>query len=128
MRAKVGIGIWGTGCRKTVAGETWLRNYVQALSGLGYVAEYAACTEKFKFENQGTLACTKCWYLPVMMYGRMGTLAVHEVAGECPFLISEESMTKLGVVLRLRARRSIAKTWRCQVKSSSSTREGATPL
>ena len=40
-----------------------------------------------------------------MMYGRMGTLAVHEVAGDCPLLISEESMAKLGVVLRLRAKK-----------------------
>ena len=105
LRAKVGIGIWDTGCRKTVAGATWIKTYVQALAGLGYTAEFAACTEKFKFGNQGTLACTRCWYLPVMMNGRMGTLAVHEVAGDCPLLISEESMTRLGVVLRLRAKR-----------------------
>ncbi len=39
-----------------------------------------------------------------MMYGKMGTLAVHEVAGDCPLLISEESMTRLGAV-RLRAKR-----------------------
>jgi hypothetical protein len=105
LRAKVGIGIWDTGCRKTVAGATWIKTYVQALSGLGYFAEFAACTEKFKFGNQGTLACERCWYLPVMMYGKMGTLAVHEVAGDCPLLISEESMTRLGVVLRLRAKK-----------------------
>ena len=105
LREKVGIGIWDTGCRKTVAGATWIKTYVQALSGMGYAAEFAACTEKFKFGNQGTLKCTRCWYLPVMMYGRMGTLAVHEVAGDCPLLISEESMAKLGVVLRLRAKK-----------------------
>ena len=105
LRAKVGIGIWDTGCRKTVAGATWIKTYMQALAGLGYTAEFAACTEKFKFGNQGALACTRCWYLPVMMYGEMGTLAVHEVAGDCPLLISEESMTRLGVVLRLRAKR-----------------------
>jgi phage tail tape-measure protein len=49
LRAKVGIGIWDTGCRKTVAGATWIKTYVQALAGLGYTAEFAACTEKFKF-------------------------------------------------------------------------------
>ena len=37
----------------------------------------------------------------MMLYGRMGTLAVHEVPGECPLLISEE-MVRLEVVLRLR--------------------------
>ncbi len=88
-----------------MAGATWIKTYAQALAGLGYTAEFAACTEKFKFGNQGTLPCEKCWYLPVMMYGKMGTLAVHDVAGDCPLLISEEAMTRLGVVLRLRATR-----------------------
>ena len=35
LRAKVGIGIWDTGCRKTVAGSTWIHTCVQALAGLG---------------------------------------------------------------------------------------------
>ena len=30
LPAKVGIGIWDTGCRKTVAGATWIKTYVQA--------------------------------------------------------------------------------------------------
>ena len=85
-----------------MAGSTWIHTYVQALAGLGYPSEFAPCVEKFKFGTQGTLMSSKCWYLPVMLYGRMGTLAVHEVPGDCPLLISEESMTRLGVVLRLR--------------------------
>ena len=78
-----------------MAGSTWIHTYVRALAGLGYPSEFAPCGEKFKFGNQGTLMCNKCWYLAVMLYGRMGTLAVHEVPGECPFLISEESMVRL---------------------------------
>ncbi len=35
LRAKVGSGIWDTGCRKTVAGSTWIHTCVQALAGLG---------------------------------------------------------------------------------------------
>ena len=107
-----------------MAGATWIKTYAQALAGLGYTDELAAFTEKFKFGNQGTLPCEKCWYLSVMMYGKMGTLAVHEVAGDCPLLISEEAMTRLGVVLRLRATR----TWRFPVKRWSFIRGVPTPL
>ncbi len=35
-----------------------------------------------------------------MLYDRMGTLVVHEVPGESPLSISEESMERLGVVSR----------------------------
>ncbi len=103
LRSKVCVGIWDTGCRKTVAGANWLRNYVQALAAnLGFPVEFATCAEKFKFGNQDTRMSEKCWYLPVTLCGGMGTLAVNEVPGERPLLISEESMKRLGVVLRLR--------------------------
>ncbi len=83
LRSKVGIGIWDTGCRKTVAGVSWICTNVQALAGLEYPVEFAPCAEKFMFGNQGTLVNEKCWYLPVTLYGSMGTFAVREVPGEC---------------------------------------------
>ncbi len=60
LRSKVGVGIWDTGCRKTLAGASWLHNYVQALASLGYPTEFAPCAEKLKFGNQGTHMSEKC--------------------------------------------------------------------
>ena len=104
VQQSCGTGIWDTGCRRTLAGSRWIRNYVTALSRLHYKAEWTATNEKFKFGNQGRLNSKKLWHLPIELYGKMGVLSVHEVPGDCPLLISEDSMEKLGVDLKLRKR------------------------
>ena len=93
------VGIWDSGCRRTVAGQEWLTRYIGLLEEKGYKTEYEAKRQRFKFGNQGTLESDKCWLLPVELYGVRGVLRVHEVPGACPLLISEDSMSELGVAL-----------------------------
>ena len=46
VKQSVGTGIWDTGCRRTLAGSRWIRNYVTALAKLQYTAEWTATEDK----------------------------------------------------------------------------------
>lgn len=95
-------GIWDSGCRRTVAGDRWLKLYVQEVTARGYRVEWEPEKVSFKFGNQGMLQSEKCYLLPVAFYGVLCILRVSEVPGNCPLLISEESMRDLGVTLHFK--------------------------
>ena len=97
-------GIWDSGCRKTVAGEAWIRDYIQIVESLGHSVHYEDDDTTFRFGNQGLLRSKKRWRLPVQLYGVPCILKVSEVPGHCPLLISESSMEELDVTMSFKKR------------------------
>ena len=93
------LAYWGSGCRKTVGGEDFLKVYMQKLAEVGITCDFEKRVQKVRFGNQGVLTSEKLWHLPVQINGKTGILLVQEVPGKCPLLISEETMRKLRVRL-----------------------------
>ena len=87
------MGVIDSGCTKTVAGENWLRDYLDTLSD-SEAARIEYCDSKalFRFGDSEPVSSQKKALIPMKMGGKNIMLATEIVSSDVPLLLSKDTM------------------------------------
>ena len=98
----VNKGILDSGCSATVAGEEWMKSFLDTI-GLEDQAtvEYGKGEKWFKFGGGEVLQSIKTVVFPCMLGGTKVRLHADVVKSDIPLLISKDTMKKAGCILDL---------------------------
>ena len=105
LKKTLGKGILDTACTKTVAGQTWIDEYLQLLSETERnTVEKSATSSKtlYRFGDGIESRSKKVIRIPMNIYGKQITVEVDVVDNEIPLLISRPTMSRLGMVVDTR--------------------------
>ena len=97
LDAAPGSLIPDSGCRRSLAGADWHRNFQQELEKFGLKGERIDLQERFTFGNASEEVSNCSWNYPVSVMGRTGVMAIAEVGTATPPLMSRATMAQLGI-------------------------------
>ena len=84
-----------SGCSKTVAGEFWIKQYIDSLSVCDRKSiRSEPSSSKFRFGDGKTFESIKLLHLPIHIGNASATLQVDVVPCDIPLLLSRESLKK----------------------------------
>ena len=96
----IGYGVLDSACTKTVAGVTWMREFLSTLSE----TEHTEATKSerknnsvFRFGDGVETRSIKTVDLPVKICSKSFTIEVDVVPNDIPLLISKPSMSRMGM-------------------------------
>ncbi len=97
-------GALDTCCTANVAGEKWIKIYLETLpKKLKHkIIGPLVSTRQFIFGNQGKLKATSKYKLPVRIAGEENLIEVDCISSDIPLLISKGEMKRLGITLDMK--------------------------
>ena len=95
-------GILDSACTKTVAGQTWIEEYLSLLSASereAVLRSAKSSSSLYRFGDGKETRSKQELCIPMMICGEITEIAVDVVDNDIPLLISRPTMTELGMIL-----------------------------